>query len=214
MRCDPAWLRLYLVTDRRMRPELPLPELVRQAVAGGVTCVQLREKEAEGGEFLRLGLAVAEALAGTGVPLIVNDRIDVAAMVPGAGVHLGQQDLPIEAARRILGPDRIVGLSVNTVAEAREAERRGADYLGAGPAFPTGTKADTEPELGPDGLRRIVQAVRIPVVAIGGINETTIGRLRGLGLAGVAVVSAVCAAADPQRAAEALLRCLQTPPAS
>ena len=204
MSCDPSILRLYLVTDRRMRSELPLPELVRQAAAGGVTCVQLREKDAEGAEFLRLGLEVAEALAGTGVPLFINDRIDVAAAVPCAGVHLGQQDLPIEVARRILGPGKLVGLSVNTVAEALDAERRGADYLGAGPAFPTGTKLDTEPELGPEGLRRIVRAVRIPVVAIGGINEATIGRLAGLGLAGVAVVSAVCAAPDPRSAAAAL----------
>ena len=157
MSCDPSILRLYLVTDRRMRPDLPLPELVRQAAAGGVTCVQLREKDAEGAEFLRLGLEVAEALAGTGVPLFINDRIDVAAAVPCAGVHLGQKDLPIEVARRILGPDKIVGISVNTVAEALDAERRGADYLGAGPAFPTGTKLDTEPELGPEGLRRIVR---------------------------------------------------------
>lgn len=206
MNCDPAILRLYLVTDRRMRPDRPLPELVRQAAAGGVTCVQLREKEAEGAEFLRLGLEVAEALAGTGVPLFINDRIDVAAAVPCAGVHLGQRDLPIEVARRILGPDKIVGISVNTVAEALDAERRGADYLGAGPAFPTGTKLDTEPELGPEGLRRIVQAVRIPVVAIGGINEATLGRLAGVGLAGVAVVSAVCAAPDPRSAASALRR--------
>ena len=210
MRCDPATLRLYLVTDRRMRPDLPLPELIRQAAAGGVTCVQLREKDAEGAEFLRLGLEVAEALAGTGVPLFINDRIDVAAAVPCAGVHLGQRDLPIEVARRILGPDKIIGISVNTVDEALDAERRGADYLGAGPAFPTGTKLDTEPELGPEGLRRIVQAVRIPVVAIGGIHQETIGRLAGVGLAGVAVVSAVCAAPDP-RAAAAILRSLFVP---
>ena len=149
MRCDPARLALYLVTDRRMRPDLPLPELVRQAVAGGVTCVQLREKEIEGGEFYRLALAVGETLAGTGVPLIINDRVDVAAAVPCAGVHLGQKDLPLEAARRILGPDAVIGLSVNTPAEAVAAERAGADYLGAGPAFPTGTKLDTDPLLGP-----------------------------------------------------------------
>lgn len=210
MNCDPSILRLYLVTDRRMRPARSLSELVRQAAAGGVTCVQLREKEAEGAEFLRLGFEVADALAGSGVPLIVNDRIDVAAAVPCAGVHLGQKDLPIEVARRILGPDKTVGLSVNTVEEALDAERRGADYLGAGPAFPTGTKLDTEPELGPEGLRRIVQAVKIPVVAIGGIHEATIGRLAGLGLAGVAVVSAVCAAPDP-RAAAASLRSLFVP---
>lgn len=212
MNFDPAILRLYLVTDRRMRPDRPLPELVREAAAGGVTCVQLREKEAEGAEFLRLGFEVADALAGSGVPLFINDRIDVAAAVSCAGVHLGQKDLPIEVARRILGPDKIVGLSVNTVAEALDAERRGADYLGAGPAFPTGTKLDTDPVLGPEGLRRIVRAVRVPVVAIGGIHEATIGRLVGVGLAGVAVVSAVCAAPDPRAAAAALGRQLAEVP--
>ena len=204
MRCDPAILRLYLVTDRRMRPDRPLPELVRQAAAGGVTCVQLREKDAEGAEFLRLGLEEADALAGTVVPLFINDRVDVAAAVPCAGVHLGQKDLPIEVARRILGPVKLVGISVNTVEEALDAERRRADYLGSGPAFPTGTKLDTDPVLGPEGLRRIAAAVKIPVVAIGGINEATVGRLSGVGLAGVAVVSAVCAAPDPRAAAAAL----------
>lgn len=204
MRCDPARLALYLVTDRRMRPDLPLPELVRRAVAGGVTCVQLREKEIEGGEFYRLALAVGEALAGAGVPLIINDRVDVAAVVPCAGVHLGQKDLPLEAARRILGPGAVIGISVNTPAEAVAAERAGADYLGAGPAFPTGTKLDTDPLLGPAGLRAVAAAVRIPVVAIGGINAGNVRELRGIGLAGVSVVSAICAAPDPTAAAAGL----------
>jgi thiamine-phosphate pyrophosphorylase len=204
MRCDPRWLTLYLVTDRRMRPELPLPELVRRAVAGGVTCVQLREKDIEGGEFYRLALAVGEALAGTGVPLIINDRVDVAAAVPCAGVHIGQKDLPLEAARRILGPGAVIGISVNTPAEAVAAERAGADYLGAGPAFATGTKLDTDPVLGPAGLRAVAAAVALPVVAIGGIHAGTVGELRNCGLAGVAVVSAVCAAPDPAAAAAAL----------
>jgi len=204
MHCDPGWLTLYLVTDRRMRPDRPLPELVRRAVAGGVTCVQLREKEIEGGEFYRLALAVGEALAGTGVPLIINDRVDVAAAVPCAGVHLGQKDLPLEAARRILGPGAVIGISVNTPAEALAAARGGADYLGAGPAFPTGTKLDTDPVLGPAGLRAVAAAVAIPVVAIGGIHAGNVGELRGIGLAGVSVVSAICAAPDPAAAATAL----------
>jgi len=202
----PEFLHLYLVTDRAMLQRRALAAMVREAVAGGVTAVQLREKDAGGHDFYRLALELKEVLAGTGVPLIINDRVDVALAAGADGVHLGQHDLPLAAARRLVGESMFIGLSVNTIAEARQAEAEGADYLGAGPAYATATKLDTDPELGPDGLRRIVDAVSIPVVAIGGINAANLPSLRGLGLAGVAVVSAICASPDPRHAAAALRR--------
>jgi thiamine-phosphate pyrophosphorylase len=208
MNFSPESLRLYLVTDRPMLRVNSLAKLVGEAVAGGVTAVQLREKDAGGREFHRLALEVKDVLAGTGVPLIVNDRVDVALAVAADGIHLGQHDLPMAQARQLVGDAMFIGISVNNVAEARRAEEEGADYLGAGPAFATSTKLDTDPELGPDGLRRLVDAVSIPVVAIGGINAATLPPLNGLGLAGVAVVSAICAAADPRTAARELLHCL------
>ena len=124
------------------------------------------------------------------------------------GVHLGQSDLPVDAARKILGPEGIIGLSVYTPEEAREAEQLGADYLGVGPVFPTSTKLDADPVMNPAQLRAVTAAVRLPVVAIGGIHAGNIRQLEGTGLAGVAVVSAICAAADPARAAESIRQVL------
>ncbi|MBN2430309.1 MAG: thiamine phosphate synthase [Acidobacteria bacterium] len=208
MRFTPDCLRLYLVTDRPMLRGKSLAELVHEAVAGGVTAVQLREKEATGDEFYRLALQVKDVLAGTGVPLIINDRVDVALAAGADGVHLGQRDLPLVAARRLVGDRMFIGLSVNTVEEVQQAQAGGADYLGAGPAYATATKLDTDPELGPEGLRHLAAATPLPVVAIGGIHAATLPSLCGIGLAGVAVVSAICAAADPRRAAANLLKVL------
>lgn len=204
MSCDPAVLTLYLVTDRSMLKGLEFPELLRRAASGGVTCVQLREKTATGGEFYRLALETARVLEPLGVPLIINDRADVAAAVPCLGVHLGQHDLPIDAARKILGPGRVIGISVNTPEEALAAERAGADYLGASPVYLTGTKTDTDPAIGPEGLGRIAAAVRIPVVGIGGINAANAALMKSAGAAGICVVSAICAAPDPAAAARQL----------
>ena len=154
---------LYLVADVDYAAGRDLVALIEAAVRGGVTVVQLRAKGLPFREFQDLGLAVASRLAGTGVPLLVNDRVDVALACGAAGVHLGQDDVSVMTARRDLGPDKIIGVSVNTVGEARRAEEDGADYLGAGPAFPTTTKATDLTVLGPEKLGLLRRAVGVPI---------------------------------------------------
>lgn len=197
---------LYLVADADYAAGRDLAGLVRAAVAGGVTVVQLRAKNLAGRAFVELGYALRRALADTGVPLLVNDRVDVAIACGTAGVHLGQEDMPVRLARALLGPDGTVGVSVNTPEEARRAELEGADYIGAGPAFATATKAMDLPVLGPEGIARIKAAVRIPVVAIGGVGPENAAGLARAGADGVAVISAVLGAPDARLAAEALRR--------
>ncbi len=195
---------LYLVADADFATARDLPGLVGAAVRGGVTVVQLRAKSLAGRGFVELGLAVAGALAGTGVPLLVNDRLDVALACGAAGVHLGQDDLPVPEARRILGPGGTIGVSVNTPEEARRAESQGADYVGAGPAYDTTTKEMDLPVLGPEGVARIKRAVGLPVVAIGGIGPGNAAAVARAGADGIAVISAILGAADARRAAEEL----------
>lgn len=197
---------LYLVADADYAAGRDLAALVGAAVAGGVTVVQLRAKSLAGRALVELGYALRRALAATGVPLVVNDRVDVAIACGAAGVHLGQEDLPVRLARALLGPEGTVGVSVNTPEEARRAEAEGADYVGAGPAFATATKATDLPVLGPEGIGRIKGAVRIPVVAIGGIGPENVAGLARAGADGIAVVSAVLGAPDARLAAEALRR--------
>jgi len=195
---------LYLVADADYAAGRDLLGLMEAAVRGGVTVVQLRGKKLSYGEFLELGLAAAGRLAGTGVPLLINDRLDVALACGADGVHVGQEDVSILTARRALGPDRIIGVSVNTVGEARRAEEDGADYVGAGPAFPTATKETALPVLGPDKLGQLRRAVGVPVVAIGGITAANAADLARAGVDGIAVVSAILGAPDARRAAEEL----------
>jgi thiamine-phosphate pyrophosphorylase len=197
---------LYLVADADCAAGRELAALVRAAVAGGVTVVQLRAKGLAGRALVELGYELRRALAGTGVPLLVNDRVDVAIACGAAGVHLGQEDMPVRLARALLGPEGTIGVSVNTPEEARRAETEGADYVGAGPAFATATKATDLPVLGPEGIGRIKGAVRIPVVAIGGIGPENAAGLARAGADGIAVVSAVLGAPDARLAAEALRR--------
>ncbi|HHS50918.1 MAG TPA: thiamine phosphate synthase, partial [candidate division Zixibacteria bacterium] len=161
---------LYLVTDREMAGERGLADIVLDAVRGGVTVVQLREKTLETGEFLRTAIELKEILAPFQIPLIINDRIDIALAVQAHGVHLGQKDIPLDLARKILGEDYIIGVSVSSVQEAIEAERGGADYIAISPIWSTPSKTDTPPEVGIDGAREICRAVSIPLVGIGGIN--------------------------------------------
>ncbi|HMA52893.1 MAG TPA: thiamine phosphate synthase [Acidobacteriota bacterium] len=201
---------LYLIADADYAAGRDLAGLVDAAVAGGVTVVQLRAKGLAGGAFVELGLALAGRLAARGVPLLVNDRLDVALACRAAGVHLGQEDVPVPLARRILGPGATIGVSVNTTEEARRAEREGADYVGAGPAFATSTKETPLPVLGPEGIGLIAAATRIPVVAIGGISPENAAELGRAGAGGIAVVSAILGAPDVKRAAENLKKSFMT----
>lgn len=195
---------LCLVADAGFAGGRDLLALAEQAVAGGATLVQLRAKGFPDRDLVELGRWMAERLARLGVPLIVNDRADIALACGAAGVHLGQDDLPIEAARRISGPEAVIGVSVNTVEEALRAQAEGASYLGAGPVFPTETKDTRLPAIGPDGLRDIKRAVKIPVVGIGGITASNAPELAGTGIDGIAVISAILASPDARQAAEKL----------
>lgn len=194
---------LYLVTDRTLAGARDFDDLVGRAVRGGCTLVQLREKDASSGELYERALRLKRVTDYFHVPLIIDDRVDIMLAVDAAGVHLGQSDLPAEAARRLIGADKILGVSARTVEEAEAAESAGADYLGVGAVFPTATKTDAEP-VARETLAAICAAVRIPVVAIGGLNTKNIPLLEGSGISGAAVVSAVMGAEDPEEAARKL----------
>ena len=197
---------LYLVTDRELCGTRSIESVVAQAVSGGVRYVQLREKDTSTRAFIELAKRVKAILLPLEVPLIINDRLDVALAADADGVHLGQEDMDATTARHLIGRDRLLGISASTPAEAQAAERAGADYIGGGVVFDTATKADYTGTIGILGLSSIVHAVHIPVVAIGGIGPATIPELRAIpGLAGLAVVSAILKAQDPREAASRLL---------
>ena len=200
---------LYLVTDRGLMTTPTLEEAVEQAIDGGCTLVQLREKNASSREFYRSAVSVKKVTDRRGVPLIINDRLDIALASGAAGVHLGQSDLPAAAARRILGPDKIIGVSASTPAQAEAAQAAGADYLGVGAMFPTGTKTDAD-IVSMEELKKIRAAVSIPIVAIGGINLRTAPLFRGMGIDGFAVVSAILARKDIRAAARGLRNILRS----
>ena len=197
---------LYLVTDRGLSRGRATAEIVREAVAGGATCVQLREKHGSSREFLEEAQAVRAVLRGTGVPLIINDRVDIALAVGAEGVHLGQRDLPIGQARRLGPPGWLIGVSAESREDALRAEQEGADYIGVSPVFATPTKTDTAPPLGLAGLREIRAAVKIPLVAIGGLHAGNAREVIRAGADGLSVVSAIVAADSPREAARALRR--------
>ena len=194
---------LYLVTDSTNRNIDSFCRIVEQALQGGVTLVQLREKTATSREFYQRALRIKEVTDRFQVPLIINDRLDIALAVNAAGLHIGQEDLPVAVARRLLGPDKILGATAATVADALAAQAAGADYLGSGAVYPTGTKPG-KAILPLPVLAQIKQALRIPVVAIGGITADNIGPVRDAGVDGVAVVSAIMDSADPTTAAKTL----------
>ena len=195
---------LYLVTDRSLAAGRPLADVVEQAVRGGVSVVQLREKGGTTREFVALARTLKARLDDRGVPLIINDRVDVALAVGAAGVHVGQSDMAPADARRLLGDDALLGLSVETPAQAEEAETLDVDCLGVSPLFATPTKTDTAGTWGIEGLRQLRQHSRHALVAIGGLNETNAADAVRAGADGIAVVSAICAAPDPEQAARRL----------
>ena len=199
---------LYLVTDSTDRDMESFCALVEQALQGGATLVQLREKSATSREFYQRALRLKEVTDRYQVPLIINDRLDIALAINAAGLHIGQEDLPVAVARRLLGPERILGATAATVADALAAQADGADYLGSGAVYPTGTKPG-KAILPLPVLAQIKQAVRIPVVAIGGITAENIGPVRQAGVDGAAVVSAIMDSADPAAAARTLKRLWQ-----
>lgn len=195
---------LYLVTDRALSLGRSNLEVVQSAVEGGVTLVQLREKEATTREFYEEGLRVGAYLKARDIPLIINDRIDLTLALDAAGVHLGQDDMPIDVARKLLGPRKIIGASVFTLEEAKIAESLGADYLGLSPIFVTETKPELVRQIGVEGIPLLKAAVQIPVVGIGSMSESNAYDAVKAGLDGVAVVSAICSREDPRAAAAAI----------
>ncbi len=195
-----AALQLYAVTDSRWLNGAPLAAAVEKALAGGITCVQLREKHLPFDEFLRTAKEIRTLCQSYHIPFIVDDNLDIALACDADGLHIGQNDMPAAQARQLLGPDKILGVSAQTTRQAVAACQDGADYLGVGAVFPTGTKTDAV-EVPLDTLKAITASVDIPVVAIGGIGADNIAQLSGTGIAGAAVVSAIFAQEDIKKAA-------------
>jgi thiamine-phosphate pyrophosphorylase len=186
---------VYLVTDSRLAHPKPLEDAVEEAIRGGVSVVQLREKEMGSLDFYNLGMRVKKVTGKYNIPLIVNDRLDIAQAIDAEGVHIGQSDLPCRVARNILGKGKIIGVSAKNLDEARKAEDDGADYLGIGAFYSTATKKDAN-MVSFEELEKITRAVKIPVVVIGGINQRTIPNFKGFDIDGVAVVSAIMSASN------------------
>lgn len=195
MKCDKKTMLLYAVTDRAWTGKQSLLEQVEAALRGGATCVQLREKTLSDEAFLAEALEVSQLCRRYGVPLFINDNVEVAIQCHADGIHVGQADMAAAQVRRRVGDDMMIGVSVHSVAEALDAVRDGADCLGVGAMFSTSTKADAD-VLPPGTLRAICDAVDIPVVAIGGITKHNIAQLAGSGVDGVALVSAIFSAPD------------------
>ena len=203
-------LKLYLVTNRGLSLGRSLEEVVSEAVAGGVTMVQLREKDTSTGEFIRLACKLSYLLRPLVIHLIINDRVDVALAADADGVHIGQSDMPYEIARKLLGPDKIIGLSVENMNDLLRANELDVDYIGISPVYGTPTKTDTAEPFGLEGLRKAVELSVHPTVAIGGMNARTISDVIAAGADGVAVVSAICSADSPRLAANELMNIIKT----
>ncbi|MFM2058216.1 MAG: thiamine phosphate synthase [Pseudomonadota bacterium] len=206
---DPARLGLYLVTDEQLCAGRALLDVVSAAVQGGVSCVQLREKSLATRPFVERAQTLKSLLQPLGVPLIINDRFDIALACGADGVHVGQSDMPVAELRRLLPAGAIVGLSVESL-DQLDAVPDGVDYLGVSPVFATPTKTDTAPAFGLDGLRAVRQRSRWPLVAIGGLHAGNAADVLAAGADGLAVVSAICAAADPAAAARTLRALIDT----
>lgn len=203
MKCDKKDLLLYAVTDRYWLNGRSLKEVVKESLEGGVTFLQLREKKLDEETFLKEAVELQEMCRAYGIPFVINDNVDIAMKMNANGVHVGQSDMEAGAVREKLGPDKILGVSAQTVEQALLAQERGADYLGVGAVFPTGSKDDAD-DVSLETLKEICAAVDIPVVAIGGITKENIDKLSGTGITGVAVISAIYAQKDIKEAARDL----------
>ncbi len=204
MNCRKEDLLLYAVTDRSWLGEETLYSQVEKSLKGGATFMQLREKDLDEERFYQEAVELKELCARYHVPFVINDNVDIALRMDADGVHVGQSDMEAGDVRAKLGPDKIIGVSCKTVEEALRAQAHGADYLGVGAVFPTGTKADAS-EVSFETLRKICQAVEIPVVAIGGVNAQNTPRLKDSGIVGIAVVSAIFAQPEIEKATAELL---------
>lgn len=195
---------LYVITDAKLSRGRSHLEVAQAAIEGGASIIQFRDKEMTTRQLVQTAGEIREFTKEADIPLIINDRLDVALAVDADGVHVGQDDMPAALARQLIGPHKILGVSASTVEEALQAERQGADYVSASPVFTTPTKPDAPPPTGLEGLRAIVEAVNLPVIAIGGINEENATEVMEAGAQGVAVISAVVSAPDIVAAARRL----------
>ena len=203
MNCDRKDLMLYAVTDRSLLGGETLRSQVERALKGGATFIQLREKELNEGDFLEEAKEIQKLCREYHVPFVINDNVEIAAAIGADGVHVGQSDMEAGDVRRRLGPDKIIGVSAQTAEQALRAQEHGADYLGVGAVFPTGSKADAT-EVSRETLEEICRAVDIPVIAIGGIGRENVMELKGSGICGIAVISAIFAQKDIEAAATEL----------
>ena len=203
MDCSEIDYSVYLVTDHRNKTDEEFLNIIEEAIKGGTSIVQLREKTASTKDFYHLALKVKEITSRYDVPLLINDRIDIAIAVDSEGVHIGQDDMPADIARKIIGENKILGVSASTVEEAKKAQIDGADYIGSGAVFPTSTKDDAD-SVSKEELKEIVDSIDIPVVAIGGITLENAAELKDTGIAGFSVVSAIMSADNPKKASQKL----------
>ena len=208
MKCDKENLLVYAVTDRHWLNGRTLYEVVKESLDGGVTFLQLREKDLDDENFLKEAVELKGLCKEYKVPFVINDNVDIAIKMDADGVHVGQSDMEAGDVRAKLGPDKIIGVSAQTVEQAILAEQRGADYLGVGAVFPTGSKDDAD-DVSLETLKAICEAVSIPVVAIGGITLENTPQLAGTGISGVAVISAIYAQEDIRKASEDLKKVVE-----
>lgn len=199
--------KLYLVTNRDLLKNISLTEAVEEAIKGGTTLVQLREKNVSSLEFYNIAKSIKKVTDKYDIPLIIDDRLDIALAVDAAGLHVGQSDMPAIIARKLLGENKILGVSAHTIDEALKAEKDGADYIGTGAIFTTTTKKDAE-NVSIKSLKEITEKVHIPVVAIGGINQENVKMLKDTGISGISVISSILGKNDIKRASEDLNKCI------
>jgi thiamine-phosphate pyrophosphorylase len=202
--------RLHLLTDVVLQSRFSHEDLARLGIAGGADTIQLREKGGSTRSMIKVARRMVAVCRQAGVPLVVNDRIDVALAADADGVHLGQSDFPIPLARELLGKDKLIGGSAATLEEARVCLAEGADYIGFGPVYVTGSKADAGPVSGPEGLKRVVETIPLPIIAIGGITTENVPEVMKAGAYGIAVISAVCCQIDPEGETKALREALES----